>query len=67
MTLLTRTHSNQCRAVAAAVFGDDTRAEPVLLPASERFEFLANRSVDLLLGLITHTMGRDIFEVGAID
>jgi len=53
----------QCRAVAAAVFGDGSRAEPVVVSGEEWFGSLANRSVDLLPSLSSHTMDRDVYNV----
>eukprot|EP00547_Thalassionema_nitzschioides_P000096 CAMPEP_0194210154 /NCGR_PEP_ID=MMETSP0156-20130528/8050_1 /TAXON_ID=33649 /ORGANISM="Thalassionema nitzschioides, Strain L26-B" /LENGTH=1146 /DNA_ID=CAMNT_0038937467 /DNA_START=37 /DNA_END=3477 /DNA_ORIENTATION=- len=51
-----------CRAVAAAVFDDPGRVEFVQMRSSWRFPSLANRSIDLLAAIATHTMERDVNE-----
>ena len=48
-----------CRAVAAAVFGDDSKVSYVGLSASERFEALRGGSIDLLARNTTWTAERD--------
>ncbi|MCB1416996.1 MAG: amino acid ABC transporter substrate-binding protein, partial [Nitratireductor sp.] len=48
-----------CRAVAAAVFGDDTKVKFVPLSAKERFTALQSGEVDVLSRNTTWTMSRD--------
>ncbi|MGD9914450.1 MAG: amino acid ABC transporter substrate-binding protein, partial [Rhizobiaceae bacterium] len=48
-----------CRAIAAAIFGDPSKVEYVATTAKDRFEFLANKSVDLLARNTTWTLSRD--------
>lgn len=48
-----------CRAVAAAIFGDSTKARFVPVLANERFDVLKAKKVDLLLGNSTWTMSRE--------
>jgi general L-amino acid transport system substrate-binding protein len=48
-----------CRAVAAAVLGDEGKVVFVPLKASERFPALQNRTIDLLLRNTTWTLGRE--------
>jgi general L-amino acid transport system substrate-binding protein len=48
-----------CRAVAAAVFNDPTKVEFVPLSASDRFEALKNKQIDVLSRNSTWTMGRE--------
>jgi general L-amino acid transport system substrate-binding protein len=48
-----------CRAVAAAVFGDPTKVHFVPLTASERFDALHNKQIDLLSRNSSWTMGRE--------
>src|SRR5688572_17835811 len=48
-----------CRAVAAAIFGDPQKVAFVPLSASERFEALASKKIDLLSRNSTWTMGRE--------
>ncbi len=49
-----------CRAVAAAVFGDDKKVTYVPLSATARFDALRDGNVDLLARNTTWTAGRDI-------
>jgi ABC-type amino acid transport substrate-binding protein len=55
--------SIQCRAVAAAVFGDADRVEPVVTNTADKFPFLFNGTIDLLSRTTTHTTEREVFEV----
>jgi general L-amino acid transport system substrate-binding protein len=48
-----------CRAVAAAIFGDPQKVSFVALSASERFEALRSKKIDLLSRNSTWTMGRE--------
>ena len=48
-----------CRAVAAAVFNDPSKVEFVPLSASDRFEALKNKQIDVLSRNSTWTMGRE--------
>lgn len=48
-----------CRAVAAAIFNDDTKVKYVPLNAKERFTALQSGEIDLLSRNTTWTMGRD--------
>jgi len=48
-----------CRAVAAAVFGDDSRVSYVELEPGERFEALLSGEVDMLARNTTWTLERD--------
>lgn len=49
-----------CRALAAALFGDDSRVEYAPLSAADRFDALANGEVDVLFRNTTWTLSRDI-------
>lgn len=49
-----------CRAVAAAIFGDDELVDYVPLSASDRFEALAAGKIDLLSRNSTWTLGREL-------
>ena len=49
-----------CRAVAAAIFDDPTKAKFVPLDASERFKELQNRRVDILSRNSTWSMSREV-------
>lgn len=51
-----------CRAVAAAVLGDDTKVEFTTYVMKERFVGLFNNEVDLLAAGTTHTMEREVNE-----
>ena len=48
-----------CRAVAAAIFDDPTKAKFVPLDANERFKELQNRKVDILSRNSTWSMSRE--------
>src|SRR5215213_3505162 len=48
-----------CRAVAAAIFDDPTKAKFVSLDASDRFKELQNRKVDILSRNSTWSMSRE--------
>jgi general L-amino acid transport system substrate-binding protein len=48
-----------CRAVAAAVLNDPSKVEFVPLSASDRFEALKNKQIDVLSRNSTWTMGRE--------
>ena len=48
-----------CRAVAAAIFDDPTKAKFIPLEASERFKELQNRKVDILSRNSTWSMSRE--------
>ncbi|MGL1190207.1 transporter substrate-binding domain-containing protein, partial [Vibrio parahaemolyticus] len=48
-----------CRAVAAAIFDDPSKAKFVPLDASERFKELQNRKVDILSRNSTWSMSRE--------
>lgn len=49
-----------CRALAAALFGDDSSVEYVPLSAADRFDALSNGEVDVLFRNTTWTLSRDI-------
>jgi len=49
-----------CRAVAAALFGDDSKVAYVGLSSAERFDALASGKVDVLFRNTTWTLSRDI-------
>jgi general L-amino acid transport system substrate-binding protein len=49
-----------CRAVAAAIFGDDGKVKYIALSATERFSALATNQIDVLSRNTTWTMSRDI-------
>jgi general L-amino acid transport system substrate-binding protein len=54
-----------CRAVAAAVLGDATAVDFVPLTSAERFDALADGTIDLLIRNTTWTQGRDVaFDFG---
>ena len=48
-----------CRAVAAAIFDDPTKVQYVPLSASDRFDALKNKQIDVLSRNSTWTMGRE--------
>ena len=48
-----------CRALAAAIFNDPSKVEFVPLSASERFDALKNKKIDVLSRNSTWTMGRE--------
>jgi general L-amino acid transport system substrate-binding protein len=48
-----------CRALAAAIFGDPSKVEYVPLSASERFDALKDKKIDVLSRNSTWTMGRE--------
>jgi general L-amino acid transport system substrate-binding protein len=48
-----------CRALAAAIFNDPSKVQFVPLSASERFEALKNKQIDVLSRNSTWTMGRE--------
>jgi general L-amino acid transport system substrate-binding protein len=48
-----------CRAVAAAVLGDNTKVKYIPLTAKERFTALASGEIDVLSRVTTWTMSRD--------
>jgi len=48
-----------CRAVAAAIFDDPSKVQYVPLSASDRFEALKNKQIDVLSRNSTWTMGRE--------
>jgi general L-amino acid transport system substrate-binding protein len=48
-----------CRAVAAAIFNDPSKAQFVPLSASDRFDALKNKQIDVLSRNSTWTMGRE--------
>jgi general L-amino acid transport system substrate-binding protein len=48
-----------CRAVAAAIFNDPSKVQYVPLSASERFDALKNKQIDVLSRNSTWTMGRE--------
>ncbi len=48
-----------CRALAAAIFNDPTKVEYVPLTASERFDALKDKKIDVLSRNSTWTMGRE--------
>lgn len=49
-----------CRAVAAAIFGDDAKVKYTALSAAARFSALATNQIDVLSRNTTWTMSRDI-------
>jgi general L-amino acid transport system substrate-binding protein len=48
-----------CRALAAAIFNDPTKVQFVPLTASERFDALKNKQIDVLSRNSTWTLGRE--------
>ena len=48
-----------CRAVAAAIFNDPSKVQYVPLSASDRFDALKNKQIDVLARNSTWTMGRE--------
>ena len=59
-----------CRAVAAGVFGDESKVEYVGLNAAQRFPTLASREIDLLARNTTWTISRDVnlmFEFAGVN
>src|SRR6201997_3606027 len=48
-----------CRAVAAAIFDDPSKVQYVPLSASDRFDALKNKQIDVLSRNSTWTMGRE--------
>src|SRR5271157_4765160 len=48
-----------CRALAAAIFNDPSKVQYVPLTASERFDALKNKQVDVLSRNTTWTLGRE--------
>src|SRR5271157_997971 len=48
-----------CRALAAAIFNDPSKVQYVPLSASERFDALKNKQIDVLSRNSTWTMGRE--------
>ncbi len=48
-----------CRALAAAIFNDPSKVQYVPLTASERFDALKNKQIDVLSRNSTWTMGRE--------
>ena len=54
---------DQCRALAATVFGDITKIELVIMGADDRYERLANHEVDVLYAGDTLTIEKLIREV----
>lgn len=50
--------------LAAAILGDADKVQLVVIPATERFTKLANEEVDVLVRTTTHTMERDVSEIG---
>jgi len=48
-----------CKALAAAIFGDPTKVEYTPTSAKDRFEVLANKTVDVLIRNSTWTLSRD--------
>ena len=58
---------HKCRAVAAALFGtSQDRVEFRTVTASDRFAVLQSGEVDMLARATTHTMEREIVEVGCL-
>jgi general L-amino acid transport system substrate-binding protein len=57
--------TEQCRAIAAAVFEQGGSVAFVPLNNSNRFSALQSGQVDVLAALATFTMQRDVFEVGS--
>ena len=49
-----------CRALSAALFGDDSRVKYTQLSAADRFDALSNGEVDVLFRNTTWTLSRDI-------
>ena len=54
----------QNRAIAVAALGNSDLLEPVLVTNENRFQMLANGTVDVMVLPNTHTMGRDVYEQG---
>jgi general L-amino acid transport system substrate-binding protein len=51
-----------CRAVAVAIFGDDSKVKYTALSATDRFSALATNQIDVLSRNTTWTMSRDIVD-----
>jgi len=51
-----------CHALAAAVFGNSSKAIPVITPLADRWAMLQNGSLDVITMTSTHTMERDVFQ-----
>eukprot|EP00521_Asterionellopsis_glacialis_P008149 CAMPEP_0195288174 /NCGR_PEP_ID=MMETSP0707-20130614/4939_1 /TAXON_ID=33640 /ORGANISM="Asterionellopsis glacialis, Strain CCMP134" /LENGTH=928 /DNA_ID=CAMNT_0040348001 /DNA_START=163 /DNA_END=2949 /DNA_ORIENTATION=+ len=54
-----------CKAVAAAVFGgrgNDYEIKLVFITSANRFEALANGTIDVIMRTTTHTLARDIYQ-----
>ena len=49
-----------CRALAAAIFGDDSLVDYSILTAAARFEALAGGEIDVLIRNTTWTLSRDV-------
>src|ERR1700679_2058087 len=49
-----------CRAVAAAIFDDPSKVQYVPLSASERFDAVKNKQIDVLARDLSCTMGREV-------
>ena len=68
MYIIFHSHPNsktwvQCKALAAVIFGNPDNITPIPVTATDRFQQLNDRSVDVLLSLVTHTVEREIREV----
>ena len=57
----------QCRAVAAGILGDPNLVDFVSVADAEKFLKLQGGDVDILAGMTTWTMERDIAEVRGIS
>lgn len=53
-----------CRAVATAVFGDPEAVDPVRITTGNKFDALAQGEVDIILGMTTWTLQRDVARSG---
>lgn len=49
-----------CRVLAAAIFGDVSKAEPVIVTGETRFPTLQNGDTDVLIRTTTYTFSRDV-------
>src|SRR6478735_8488653 len=57
--ILTGINADYCRALAAAVFGDQTKVKFIQLPSKDRITALQSGETDLIAATTTWTMSRD--------
>lgn len=56
----------QCRALAAAVLGEDAQVKFTLLTFKGRFPALSSNEVDVIAAGATHSMERQVLEVRSV-